>query len=156
MPKPRNNRYVTVSLGRNKNKLAHVLIAERVLGRPLPKAAQAHHVNGNGRDNRHQNLVICEDGGYHRLLHVRQRVLDAGENPDADYVCGICKLPKPRDQFFSTKRCYCRSCRAEYGAAYRLKHADRIRNYQANYRALNQGELNARQRAKRAALKETI
>lgn len=57
--------------------LEHVAIAERVLGRPLPRGAQVHHVNRRRDDNRHANLVICPDHAYHALLHVRERALDA-------------------------------------------------------------------------------
>ncbi len=74
----------------------HVLIAERALGKSLPSAAQVHHVNGDGLDNRPENLVICPDQKYHALLHQRQRALDACGN--ASYRkcphCGIYDDPK--------------------------------------------------------------
>ena len=53
----------------------HILIAERVFGKALPKGATVHHVNGNPRDNRNCNLVICEDQKYHMLLHKREKHL---------------------------------------------------------------------------------
>lgn len=72
-------------------KLRHVSIASRVLGKPLPHGAQVHHVNGDGRDNRHTNLVICQDASYHRLLHVRSRVRDRGGDPNTQRICTTCK-----------------------------------------------------------------
>ena len=55
----------------------HVVVAERALGHSLPRKSVVHHVNGDGRDNRSENLVICQDAAYHMLLHQRQRALDA-------------------------------------------------------------------------------
>ena len=58
--------------------LAHILIAEHVLGHPLPFGAEVHHVNKVRSDNRHANLVICQSRAYHILLHQRQTALSAG------------------------------------------------------------------------------
>jgi hypothetical protein len=40
-----------------------VLIAEKVLGKPLPEGAHVHHVNEIKDDNRNSNLVICQSIG---------------------------------------------------------------------------------------------
>lgn len=59
-PRAHNNHYV----------FEHILLAEKALGKPLPKGVQVHH-------HTPEQLVICQDPGYHKLLHYRQRALAA-------------------------------------------------------------------------------
>jgi hypothetical protein len=51
----------------------HTLVAERALGRLLPKGAVVHHVNERKDDNRGCNLVIVQSRSYHMELHARLR-----------------------------------------------------------------------------------
>lgn len=92
----------------------HRMIAERVLGRSLPSSAQVHHIDGNGRNNVNNNLVICQDMSYHRLLHVRHEVLKAGGNPNTESICRGCKRPRPKADFNYRSNGWiisqCRSC----------------------------------------------
>lgn len=68
----------------------HQLIVEKALGKPLPKGAQIHHVDGNKKNNGPWNLVLCPSDAYHKLLHARQRAIDACGN--ASYrKCLFCK-----------------------------------------------------------------
>lgn len=65
-----------------RNVREHVEVAERALGKQLPKGAVVHHVNENRADNRPENLVICPNDRYHKLLHTRLNALKACGNPD--------------------------------------------------------------------------
>lgn len=56
----------------------HILVAEKVLGKPLLKGTQIHHIDGDGLNNNNNNLVACQDQAYHSLLHKRQRRLKNG------------------------------------------------------------------------------
>jgi len=75
---------------------AHILVAERALGKKLPKGAQVHHFNEDRSDNRPENLVVCPDYAYHALLHLRADALNAIGDPNGR-KCTYCKqwdLPK--------------------------------------------------------------
>ena len=50
----------------------HRLIAEKALGRRLRLKEDVHHIDGNVRNNRNDNLLICTHG-YHTGLHNRIR-----------------------------------------------------------------------------------
>ena len=67
-----------------------VLVVEKVLGKLLPPQAIVHHVDGNTGNNKPNNLVVCENNSYHRILHHRKQ---AYENcGHADWVkCLYCK-----------------------------------------------------------------
>lgn len=72
-------------------RVEHVLVAEKALGRELPRGVVIHHINENKQDNTTPwNLVICPDELYHRLLHQRQKALSDCGNPNYRH-CQICK-----------------------------------------------------------------
>jgi len=58
----------------------HIVIAERALGRPLPKGAVVHHTGERGDNYGYCKLVICPDQAYHLLLHRRMRELGYENN----------------------------------------------------------------------------
>jgi hypothetical protein len=66
------------------------ILAERAYGRPLPKGIVVHHLDGNPTNNARNNLVICNDRGYHSLLHARLRAYMATGNPNSRR-CIFCK-----------------------------------------------------------------
>lgn len=81
--------YRMLSIGGRKVR-EHVLVVERVLGRQLPKGPVIHHLNEVKTDNRHENLLVCQDEAYHQLIHRRTRAYDACGNANARQ-CQFCK-----------------------------------------------------------------
>ncbi len=56
----------------------HILLAESILGRSLKENEVVHHINGDKRDNRPENLQVL-DRGEHTALH-KQGVTVSGES----------------------------------------------------------------------------
>lgn len=57
--------------------MEHILVAEKAFGRPLPDGVEVHHVDEIRNNNKNKNLVICENGAYHKFLHARIRAYRA-------------------------------------------------------------------------------
>lgn len=85
----RGDGYIQTSIC-NVSFFVHVLIAEKVLGKPLPIGADVHHADGNRANNANSNLVICPNRKYHMLLHMRMRAVAAGV-PAHFRMCEICR-----------------------------------------------------------------
>jgi len=102
-----------------------ILVAEKVIGKPLPPEAVVHHTNEDKSDNRPTNLVICQNRAYHQLLHRRKRALDACGN--ADWLkCGYCgKYDNPKNMAVYPKEStkYHRECSRRYMIERRAKRA---------------------------------
>jgi hypothetical protein len=94
--------YPRVGSIRTRQVYVHRRRAELALGKPLPKGAVIHHVDGTTSPT--SPLVICQDAQYHMDLHVRLRVLRSGGNPWTDKLCSACRQPKPYTAFYSTQR----------------------------------------------------
>ena len=69
----------------------HVLVAEKALGKYLPKGCEVHHIDENKLNVSSNNLVICQDNAYHKLLHQRQRAFNACGNANFR-KCFHCEL----------------------------------------------------------------
>jgi hypothetical protein len=75
----------------------HRLVAERMLGRRIGRHEHVHHINGDKRDNRPENLEVV-DAPTHRLRHRRiglNRRRPGEPNPTATCACG-CLATFPR------------------------------------------------------------
>lgn len=111
-------------------KRIHILIAEGVLGKPLPLGAVVHHVDEDKTNNEKTNLVICENQSYHKLLHARAK---------AYFACGHaawrrCCFCKQYD--YPSKLTYMKSSRIFYHKDCRNKHRrQRRREKQQNAHA---------------------
>jgi len=78
MPPYKGLSYKKIGTSLKNEVLEHRLIAEKALGKPLPKGAVVHHVNGGKTGD----IVICDSKGYHSLLHVRMRAYKATGDPN--------------------------------------------------------------------------
>jgi len=77
----------------------HILIAEKVLGKPLPPKAEIHHVDENPLNNNKNNLVICEDRAYHFLLHRRKKAYDASGHKNWVKCCFCQQYDDPENMY---------------------------------------------------------
>lgn len=53
--------------GRKVHRLVHVLVAEHYLGRKLEKDEVVHHRDGDGFNNRRENLVVMKRSEHYKL-----------------------------------------------------------------------------------------
>ena len=111
-------RYRQFANGGARPELLHRIRAERALGHKLPKGSIVHHVDGSKGDD--SPLVICQDVAYHKMLHYRMKVKEAGGNPNADKLCSRCHRPRPYSEFAKSHHqvlglhVYCRPCASDY------------------------------------------
>jgi hypothetical protein len=52
-------RNITLKGGKSQATYIHRLVMERILGHPIPEGMQIDHINGNGLDNRRENLRLA-------------------------------------------------------------------------------------------------
>ncbi len=98
------------------SRTVHLVIAETALGRRLPDGAEVHHVDGDKKNNRNGNLVICQDHAYHSLLHTRAKVVRAGGNPNTQAFCRKCRACKDLSEFHPSVKSLCKACMKDIDA----------------------------------------
>lgn len=105
----------------------HILIAEKAVGRLLPRSIEVHHVDGNPKHNTNSNLVVCQDHSYHMLIHQRTRAYR--ESGHADWrSCAYCNEFSPPSELYifwlpnkRGSRAYHRTCKSDYDKARKLR-----------------------------------
>lgn len=68
--------------------MVHRSIVEKILGHELPKNAAIHH--RKGWSNKNENLIVCQDQIYHKLIEGREAAYRVTGDP-AQRKCIICK-----------------------------------------------------------------
>lgn len=80
---------------------SHVSVAEKALGKRLPKGAVVHHLDEDRLNNAPSNLVICQSTSYHALLHQRAAAFDDCGNASWR-KCWVCqKYDDPKNLYIN-------------------------------------------------------
>jgi len=91
---------------------SHILIAEKIIGKELPKKSVIHHPFGEKQNNK--ILVICENQGYHLLLHLREKAYTACGNASWRR-CWVCKkYDTPANLYIRGSHSHHTSCHSNY------------------------------------------
>lgn len=103
---------------REKRVFTHRLLMEQHLGRKLDTTELIHHINGDGLDNRIENLKVVSPNNH---MHEHRTLI----HTDTHKQCCRCRVVKPRADFNlrrasgrDTHHGYCRQCQSEYAKAY--------------------------------------
>lgn len=96
----------------------HILIAEQMLGRPLLKDEEIHHM---GRRDDNTRIKVCKNSAEHKRLHVRLRAVRAGALPSWR-KCKYCKkYDKPENLYTNGSSAHHSACQNEHRREHRKK-----------------------------------
>jgi len=107
----------------------HILVAESILGGPVPRSRPIHHINGNRADNRPENIVVCVNQAHHMKIHQEERAIKACGNATwrKCYLCQRYDDPanlRPHGRgAFKHKRCW-----ADLAARYKAAKKEKARS----------------------------
>ena len=111
-----------------------------ILGKPIPKGAEIHHCDENQDNNENSNLVLCQDGAYHKLLHMRMQALKESGNVH-NRKCTYCGNWDSPDNLYIRKNssgrgyaCYHPAC----STAYNLKYYNKVNHERLTLAKLRQ------------------
>jgi hypothetical protein len=77
---------------------------EKLIGKSLPIGSEIHH-------HTPEQLVVCQDRGYHKLLHLRTKALKASGHAKWR-KCRFCQIwDSPKNLHISRKNVYHTDCR---------------------------------------------
>lgn len=74
-----SNGYIKVMI-KGRSTYEHVVLAEKALGKPLPKGAVVHHTGERWDNHGYCKLVVCPSIEYHSLIHKRMKELGYENN----------------------------------------------------------------------------
>lgn len=126
------NGYARIVFGRSNEKLFHVYVMEKYLGRKLEKNEHVHHLNDNKLDNRIENLAVLSNLGGHQREHAKKRLLALGGRFGFDKYCPACNTVKVLEDFPTSKSSgdgyhgFCKACSCAKVTAYRQLHKEKI------------------------------
>lgn len=133
-----------------KFKREHRLVWERAYGK-IPKGYIIHHINGNSKDNRLENL-LCLSHGDHIRLHsmLRSEGVDPVDSQDKDVINDRTYAreynKRHRSDIAKRTKLYRATHRDEIALSkliYRIAHCEEINVYQKQYRSLHADEISS-------------